>query len=198
MNLAVFRWIQRRGVSLFSFAILLIFPRLETPEVGQIVTWSIRDEALHNRSVARLFRDHHRRNRHIWTRFPGPSLQACEDAGETRRRVIDTASRWGCAGTPSAQVKLVHRYIADRRLRDMASKPVTIIIPCPGSTRWSMPKGARELLQIADCRYSRVPWSTIGDPSPAVIPNPIPQRSEDGLRAKSIAFPSPLLRKGSG
>ena len=46
------------GLQLFaSFAILLNFPRLNKMKgMGQIVTWSVRDESLHCASIIKLFR----------------------------------------------------------------------------------------------------------------------------------------------
>ena len=57
------------GLQLFaSFAILLNFPRFgKMKGMGQIVTWSVRDETLHCLSVIRLFRTFVQENPEIWT-----------------------------------------------------------------------------------------------------------------------------------
>lgn len=57
------------GLQLFaSFAILLNFPRFNKLKgMGQIVSWSVRDETLHCLSVARLFRTFIHENPEIWT-----------------------------------------------------------------------------------------------------------------------------------
>ncbi len=57
------------GLQLFaSFAILLNFPRQNKMKgMGQIVTWSVRDETLHCNSMIRLFKEFIRENPEIWT-----------------------------------------------------------------------------------------------------------------------------------
>ena len=57
------------GVQLFSsFAILLNYPRHNFMKgMGQIVTWSVRDETLHVESMSRLFKEFIRENPELWT-----------------------------------------------------------------------------------------------------------------------------------
>ena len=57
------------GLQLFaSFAILLNFPRFNKMKgMGQIVSWSVRDETLHCLSIIRLFRTFVQENPEIWT-----------------------------------------------------------------------------------------------------------------------------------
>ncbi|MBV9756343.1 MAG: ribonucleotide-diphosphate reductase subunit beta, partial [Alphaproteobacteria bacterium] len=57
------------GLQLFaSFAILLNFPRFNKLKgMGQIISWSARDETLHCLSVIRLFRTFVQENPEIWT-----------------------------------------------------------------------------------------------------------------------------------
>ena len=57
------------GVQLFSsFAILLNYPRHNMMKgMGQIVTWSIRDESLHVEGLSKLFRTFIAENPEIWT-----------------------------------------------------------------------------------------------------------------------------------
>lgn len=122
INLAVFGGFME-GVSLFSsFAILMNFPRLgRLKGVGQIVTWSIRDETLHSRGVTRLFRDLMDENRHLWTRELQDTLyKACNDMVKLEDAFIDTCFAMGdVPGLAASQVKQYIRYIADRRLHDL-------------------------------------------------------------------------------
>ncbi len=122
INLAVFGGFME-GVSLFSsFAILMNFPRLgKLKGVGQIVTWSIRDETLHSQGVCRLFRDLVNENRHIWTQELRDTLfQACRDMVRLEDAFIDTCFSMGdVPGLKAEQVKQYIRYIADRRLFDL-------------------------------------------------------------------------------
>jgi len=57
------------GLQLFaSFAILLNFPRFNKMKgMGQIVTWSARDESLHTNSIIKLFHTFIEENPHVWT-----------------------------------------------------------------------------------------------------------------------------------
>ena len=122
VNMAVFGGFME-GVSLFSsFAILMHFPRMgRLKGVGQIVTWSIRDETLHSEGVCRLFRDLVSENRHIWT----PELQktlysACQDMVNLEDGFIDACFSLGnIPGLKAEDVKQYIRYIADRRLNNL-------------------------------------------------------------------------------
>lgn len=122
INLAVFGGFME-GVSLFSsFAILMNFPRLgKLKGVGQIVTWSIRDETLHSQGVCHLFRDLVNENRHIWTQELRDTLhQACRDMVRLEDAFIDTCFSMGdVPGLKAEQIKQYIRYTADRKLFDL-------------------------------------------------------------------------------
>ena len=122
VNLAVFGGFME-GVSLFSsFAILMHFPRMgKLKGVGQIVSWSIRDESLHSQGVCRLFRDLISENRHIWTTELQNTLYgACRDMVNLEDAFIDTCFQMGdIPGLKADEVKQYIRYIADRRLNDL-------------------------------------------------------------------------------
>ncbi len=127
VNLAVFGGFME-GVSLFSsFAILMNFPRLgKMKGVGQIVTWSIRDETLHSAGVCQLFRDLVSENKHIWTTELQQTLySACQDMVNLEDAFIDTCFSMGdVPGIKPEQVKQYIRYIADRRLNDLGLDPL--------------------------------------------------------------------------
>lgn len=122
INLAVFGGFME-GVSLFaSFAILMNFPRIgKLRGVGQIVTWSIRDETLHSMGVCRLFRDLMAENRHLW----GDELRArlyaaCEHMVKLEDHFIDTCFSMGdVTGLKASEVKQYVRFTADKRLNDL-------------------------------------------------------------------------------
>jgi ribonucleoside-diphosphate reductase beta chain len=122
VNLAVFGGFME-GVSLFSsFAILMNFPRLgKLKGMGQVVTWSIRDETLHSKGVCQLFRDLVSENKHIWTNDLQETLySACRDMVNLEDAFIDTCFSMGdVPGLKAEQVKQYIRYIADRRLNDL-------------------------------------------------------------------------------
>ncbi|MBP7006131.1 ribonucleotide-diphosphate reductase subunit beta [Patescibacteria group bacterium] len=121
-NLAVFGGFME-GVSLFaSFAILMNFPRQgKLKGVGQIVTWSIRDETLHSQGVCTIFRDLIAENRHLWTdELKRELYQICDEMVQLEDAFIDTCFSFGpVPGLTPDEVKQYIRYIADRRLNDL-------------------------------------------------------------------------------
>jgi ribonucleoside-diphosphate reductase beta chain len=116
------------GLQLFaSFAVLMNFPRFNKMKgMGQIVSWSVRDESLHAASMIRLFRTFIDENADIWT----PDLQreiyvACETIVTHEDAFIDLAFEMGgIEGMTAADVKAYIRYIADRRLTQLALQPI--------------------------------------------------------------------------
>jgi ribonucleoside-diphosphate reductase beta chain len=116
------------GLQLFaSFAILLNFPRFNKMKgMGQIISWSVRDETLHALSMIRLFRTFVQENPEIWT----PELQAdiravCETIVHHEDAFIDLAFEMGAIeGLTADEVKRYIRFIADRRLLQLGMAPV--------------------------------------------------------------------------
>jgi ribonucleoside-diphosphate reductase beta chain len=99
------------------------FPRLgKLKGVGQIVSWSIRDETLHSKGVCQLFRDLMSENRHLWTEsFRDVLYKACDDMVRLEDAFIDTCFAMGdVPGLTANQVKQYIRYTADRKLNDLA------------------------------------------------------------------------------
>ncbi len=115
------------GLQLFSsFAMLLNFARFgKMKGMGQIVTWSIRDETLHVEGMTWLFRQLITENPHIWTDdFKHEIYQACRDMVELEDGFIDLAFELGgIEGLSPAETKEFVRYIADRRLLQLGLKP---------------------------------------------------------------------------
>jgi ribonucleoside-diphosphate reductase beta chain len=114
------------GLQLFStFAILLNFPRFgKMKGMGQIVTWSQKDELLHVESMIKLFRTLIVENIELWTDdFKAELYQACRDMVELEDRFIDLAfGQGGIEGLTSAEVKQYIRYLADQRLLQLGLK----------------------------------------------------------------------------
>jgi ribonucleoside-diphosphate reductase beta chain len=118
------------GLQLFaSFAILLNFPRFgKMKGMGQIITWSIRDETLHTNSIIRLF--------HTFVRENSKDI----DKAELRRKIykvcetiIDHEDAFinlafsienSIKGISSHEVKQYIRFIADRRLLQLEYSPL--------------------------------------------------------------------------
>jgi len=108
------------GVQLFaSFAILLNFPRHNKMKgMGQIITWSVRDETLHCNSMIRLFKEFVSENPEIWTeKLKQEIYQACKIAVIQEDAFIDLSFEMGpLENLKAEEVKQYIRWIADRRL----------------------------------------------------------------------------------
>lgn len=108
------------GLQLFaSFAILLNFPRRgKMRGMGQVITWSVRDESLHCDSVIQLFKTFINENPEIWTsRLQREIRDICEEIVEHEDAFIDLAFQMGdVEGLTAEEVKCYIRYIANRRL----------------------------------------------------------------------------------
>jgi len=116
------------GVQLFSsFAILLNFPRHNLMKnMGQIVTWSIRDESLHVEGMSKLFQTYIRENPEIWQdNLKYEVYCAAERVVELEDAFIDTAfANCTIPDLTAEQVKEYIRYIADRRLLGLGMKKI--------------------------------------------------------------------------
>jgi len=112
------------GLQLFaSFAMLLNFPRFNKMKgMGQIVSWSVRDETLHCLSVIRLFRTFVQENPEIWTKELQRDITLiCATIVEHEDSFIDLAFELGgVQGLDARQTKEYIRFIADRRLKAVA------------------------------------------------------------------------------
>lgn len=116
------------GLQLFaSFAILMNFPRFNKMKgMGQIVTWSVRDETLHCLSMIRLFNAFIAENPDIWDQSLRDEITDCcrtiigfEDA------FIDLAFEQGpIEGLTPQEVKNYIRFIGDRRLQQLNLQPI--------------------------------------------------------------------------
>ncbi|ASG20045.1 ribonucleotide-diphosphate reductase subunit beta [Nitrospirillum viridazoti] len=116
------------GLQLFaSFAILMNFPRFNKMKgMGQIVTWSVRDETLHTQSAIRLFRTFVAENQEIWTEdFQKDLYVACSTIVAHEDAFIDLAFEMGgVQGLTAEDVKQYIRWIADRRLVQLELQPI--------------------------------------------------------------------------
>src|SRR5690606_26845988 len=110
------------GMALFaSFAMLLNFPRHNKMNgMGQIVSWSVRDESLHCEGVIRLF--------HEWNRETGAVTRAVRDdivdVAKTmvtlEERFVDLAFSLGdIEGMTAQEIHAYVRYVADWRLTQL-------------------------------------------------------------------------------
>ena len=116
------------GLQLFaSFAILLNFPRYNKMKgMGQIVTWSARDESLHTESIIRLYRTFIEENPEVVDDQLHRELYvACNTVVGHEDAFIDRAFEMGgVEGLTANEVKTYIRYIADRRLTQLGLQPI--------------------------------------------------------------------------
>jgi ribonucleoside-diphosphate reductase beta chain len=127
LTLAVFGAFTE-GLQLFaSFAILLNFQRFNKMKgMGQIITWSVRDESLHTHSMIHLFKTFIQENREIWTEdLRSEIYEACATIVHFEDAFIDLAFEvGGIQGLTAREVKQYIRYIADRRLMQLGMKEI--------------------------------------------------------------------------
>ncbi|MBI28540.1 MAG: Ribonucleoside-diphosphate reductase subunit beta [Alphaproteobacteria bacterium MarineAlpha5_Bin11] len=116
------------GLQLFaSFAILLNFPRHNKMKgMGQIVTWSVRDETLHCNSMIKLFRTYVKENPEIWNAQLKNELQeTCNTIVKHEDAFIDLAFELGSVeGLKAQDVKDYIRWIGNRRLLQLGINPI--------------------------------------------------------------------------
>lgn len=116
------------GLQLFaSFAILMNFPRFNKMKgMGQIITWSVRDETLHCLSMIRLFNAFVQENPDIWDdELRAEITDSCKTIVGFEDAFIDLAFGAGeVEGLTPQEVKDYIRYIGDRRLQQLNLEPV--------------------------------------------------------------------------
>lgn len=111
------------GLQLFaSFAMLMNFPRFNLMKgMGQIVSWSVRDESLHCEGIIRLY------HQFVAERFGGDSAfltrrirDICFDVVRLEDAFIDQAFELGAVqGMVPEDIKAYIRFIADWRLSQL-------------------------------------------------------------------------------
>ncbi len=116
------------GLQLFaSFAILMNFPRFNKMKgMGQIVTWSVRDETLHCLSMIKLFNSFINENQDIWDKeLQDEITECCRTIVGFEDAFIDLAFEAGeIQGLTPKEVKNYIRYIGDRRLQQLNLQPI--------------------------------------------------------------------------
>jgi ribonucleoside-diphosphate reductase beta chain len=116
------------GLQLFaSFAILLNFPRFNKMKgMGQIISYSVRDESLHCGAVIELMHLVVSENPKIWTQqLRNEILEAYHTIIKHEDAFIDLAFKGiTIKGIDAEQTKRYIRYIGDRRLIQLRLEPV--------------------------------------------------------------------------
>jgi ribonucleoside-diphosphate reductase beta chain len=107
------------GLQLFaSFAMLMNFPRFNKMKgMGQIVTWSVRDESLHCEGMIKLFHAYAKETGALTQSVKDDIVECCRTVVGMEDRFIDLAFEMGpVQGMTPDDIKAYIRYIADWRL----------------------------------------------------------------------------------
>ena len=94
--------------------------------MGQIVTWSVRDETLHCNSMIRLFKDFVKEEPQIWNdKLKKEIYDACKTIVEHEDAFIDLAFQMGpLEGLTADEIKQYIRFIGNRRLEQLGLEPI--------------------------------------------------------------------------
>ncbi|WP_421785497.1 ribonucleotide-diphosphate reductase subunit beta [Hyphobacterium sp.] len=115
------------GLQLFaSFAMLMNFPRFNKMKgMGQIVSWSVRDESLHCEGMIRMFHEFAEETGALTDQVKADIVANCKHVVELEDKFIDLAFEMGdVEGMTPQDIKNYIRYIADWRLRQLKLEPV--------------------------------------------------------------------------
>lgn len=107
------------GLQLFaSFAMLMNFPRFNKMKgMGQIVSWSVRDESLHCEGMVRLYHSFARETGCVTKAVADDIVDCCRTVVGLEDKFIDLAFEMGAVeGMNAEDIKQYIRYIADWRL----------------------------------------------------------------------------------
>jgi ribonucleoside-diphosphate reductase beta chain len=115
------------GLQLFaSFAMLMNFPRFNKMKgMGQIISWSVRDESLHCEGMVQLYHAFNAETAAVTKSVASDIIDCCKTVVGLEDRFIDLAFEAGeVQGMTPADIKTYIRFIADWRLRQLKLPPV--------------------------------------------------------------------------
>lgn len=115
------------GLQLFaSFIMLLNFPRFNKMKgMGQIITFSIKDETLHTLSIIKLFKTFSQEYNVMNKKLEDELYEICNEVVKHEDCFIDLSFEMGdIIGLTKNDVKNYIRYIANRRLIQLGLKPI--------------------------------------------------------------------------
>ena len=118
------------GLQLFaSFAMLMNFPRFNKMKgMGQIISWSIRDESLHCEGIIKLFHAFVKERNCLTPAVKDAIIDACQKTVRLEDAFIDLAFEMGpVEGMTAKQIKKYIRYIADWRLGQLGFAPIYMV-----------------------------------------------------------------------
>ncbi|MEM7660638.1 MAG: ribonucleotide-diphosphate reductase subunit beta [Pseudomonadota bacterium] len=115
------------GLQLFaSFAMLMNFPRFNKMKgMGQIVSWSVRDESLHCEGMIKLFHTFAQETGALTPAVADNIADCCQTVIKLEDKFIDLAFEAGeVEGMTPEDIKQYIRYIADWRMGQLKLKPI--------------------------------------------------------------------------
>jgi ribonucleoside-diphosphate reductase beta chain len=115
------------GLQLFaSFAMLMNFPRFNKMKgMGQIISWSVRDESLHCEGMVKLFHAFNAETGAVTKQVADDIVDCCKTVVSLEDRFIDLAFEAGeVHGMTPADIRTYIRFIADWRLRQLGMPEV--------------------------------------------------------------------------
>ncbi len=118
------------GLQLFgSFAMLMNFPRFNKMKgMGQIVSWSVRDESLHCEGITKLFHAFCAERQCLTKAVKDDITDVCQKTVRLEDAFIDLAFEMGpVPGMTAMEIKKYIRHIADWRLRQLGLQPIYLI-----------------------------------------------------------------------
>jgi ribonucleoside-diphosphate reductase beta chain len=118
------------GLQLFaSFAMLMNFPRFNKMKgMGQIVTWSIRDESLHCEGIIKMFHTFVQERDCLTKSVRDDIIDCCQKTVRLEDAFIDLAFSDGpVTGMTAKEIKRYIRYIADWRLGQLGFQPIYMV-----------------------------------------------------------------------
>src|SRR3954467_7166235 len=110
------------GLQLFaSFAMLMNFPRHNKMKgMGQIVSWSVRDESLHCEGIVKLYHAFNKETGAVTKAVADDIVDCCKTVVGMEDKFIDLAFEMGpVQGMTPDDIKSYIRFIADWRLRQL-------------------------------------------------------------------------------
>lgn len=115
------------GLQLFaSFAMLMNFPRFNKMKgMGQIVTWSVRDESLHCEGIIKLFHAFCAETGVLTSALRDDIADVCQHTVKLEDAFVDRAFEMGpVEGMTAADIKQYVRFTADWRLKQLGMLPI--------------------------------------------------------------------------
>jgi ribonucleoside-diphosphate reductase beta chain len=115
------------GLQLFaSFAMLMNFPRFNKMKgMGQIVSWSVRDESLHCEGMIKLFHTFCAETGVMTPALAAKITECCKTVIKLEDKFIDLAFEAGeIEGMTPDDIKAYIRYIADWRMGQLKLEPI--------------------------------------------------------------------------